>query len=78
MCPRGSGSCLSTRGSSRAAMCHLGSSTHLLGQGEFCKLQANKQISLGNPSIMISIGAHARVSSKTLHDKGCSTCSQDM
>jgi hypothetical protein len=39
-------------------------------------LQAIKQISSGDPAIMISIGARARVSSKALRDKGCSTRSQ--
>jgi hypothetical protein len=86
MCPRGTGSRLPPRGSSGAAMCHLGSSTHLLTQGSsgattcpedgLCRLQANKQISPGDPTIMISIGACARVSSKTLRDKGCSARSQ--
>jgi hypothetical protein len=63
-------------------MCRLGSSTRLLAQGSFgavtCpedglyKLQPIKQISLGDLVIMIFIGARARVSSKALHDKGCS------
>jgi hypothetical protein len=85
-CPCGSGSRLPAWGSSGAATCHLGSSTHLLSQGSsgaatcpedgFCRLQANKQISSGDPAIMISIRAHARVSSKTLRDKGCSARSQ--
>jgi hypothetical protein len=35
-------------------------------------LQAIKQISPGDPAIMISIGARAHVSSKALRDKGCS------
>jgi hypothetical protein len=83
--PHGSGSHLSARGSSGATTCHLGSSTHLLAQGSsraamchkdgFCRLQASKQISPGDPAIMISIGACARISSKTLCDKGCPTCS---
>jgi hypothetical protein len=86
MCPCGPGSRLSAQGSFGAATCHLGSSAHLLTKGSFraamcpedrlCRLQANKQISPDNPAIMISIGAHARVSSKTLHDKGCSARSQ--
>jgi hypothetical protein len=87
-CPRGSGSRLLARGSSGAATCHLGSSSHLLAQGSsgaamcpedgFYRPQANKQISLSDPAIMISIGACTRVSSKTLRDKGCSTRSQDV
>jgi hypothetical protein len=66
--------------------CHLGSNTHHLAHGSsgavtcpedgFCKPQANKQISPDNQAIMIYIRARTRVSSKTLHDKGCSTCSQ--
>jgi hypothetical protein len=86
MCPRGSGSRLLAQGSSGAATYHLGSSTHLLAQGSsgavtcpedgLCRLQANKQISLVDLAIMISIGARTRVSSKTLHDKGCSARSQ--
>jgi hypothetical protein len=36
------------------------------------RLQANTQIFPGDPAIMISIGARARVSFKTPHDKGCS------
>jgi hypothetical protein len=67
-CPRGSGS-------SGAATCHLGFSTHLLTQGVspgFCGLQENKQISFGDPAIMISIEAGTPVSSNALHDKGCS------
>jgi hypothetical protein len=43
-----------------------------------CGLQASKQISSGDPAIMISIGAGALVSSKALRDKGCSTRSQGM
>jgi hypothetical protein len=84
--PRGSGSHLPARSSSRAATCHLGSSTHLLAQGSsgaatcpkdgLCRLQTNKQISPGDPAIMISIGARARVSFKTLRDKGCSARSK--
>jgi hypothetical protein len=85
-CPRDSGSRLSAQGSSRAATCHLGSSTHHLAHGSsgaatcpeygFYRLQANKQISLGDPAIMISIGVHVHVSSKTLRDKGCPARSQ--
>jgi hypothetical protein len=85
-CPRGSVSRLPARGSSGAATCHLGSSTHLLAQGRsgaatcpkdgFCRLQANKQISPDDPAIMIFIGTCARVSSKTLRDKGCPARSQ--
>jgi hypothetical protein len=69
-------------------MYHLGSSTHLLTQGSsraatspkdgLCRLQAIKQISPGDPAIMISIGARARVSFKSLRDKGCSARSQGM
>jgi hypothetical protein len=87
-CPCGSVSHLPARGSSGTAVCHLGSSTHLLAQGSsraaMCpeeglyRLQAIKQISPGNPAIMISIGARARVSSKTLRDKGCSARPQGM
>jgi hypothetical protein len=86
MCPRGSGSYLPAWGSSGAAACHLGSSTHLLAQGSsraitcpengLCRLQSIKQISPGDPTIMISIGARVCVSSKTLHDKGYSVRSQ--
>jgi hypothetical protein len=85
-CPHGSGSLLPTRGSSGAAACHLGSSTHLLAQGSsgvvtcpedrLCKLQSIKQISPDDLTIMISIEARARISSKALHDNGCSACSQ--
>jgi hypothetical protein len=63
------------RGSSGAATCHLGFSTHLLTQGVspgFCGLQENKQISFGDPAIMISIEAGTPISSNALHDKGCS------
>jgi hypothetical protein len=79
-CPRGSGSRLPTRWSSRAATWHLDSSTHHLAHGssgvatcpkdEFCKPQANKQIPPDDQAIMISIGARTRVSFKTLRDKG--------
>jgi hypothetical protein len=81
-CPRGSDSRLPARGSSRATTCHLGYNTHLLAQDSsrattcpedgLYRLQAIKQISHGDPAIMISIGARARVSSKALRDKGCS------
>jgi hypothetical protein len=37
------------------------------------RLQGIKQKSPGDSAIMIFIGARARVSSKALHDKGCST-----
>jgi hypothetical protein len=69
-------------------MRRLGSSTRLLAQGsseattcpvdELYKLQAIKQISPGSPAIMISIRAHACISSKALCDKGCSARSQGM
>jgi hypothetical protein len=39
-------------------------------------LQANKQISSGDPTIMISIRAGTFVSSKALRDKGYSARSQ--
>jgi hypothetical protein len=88
MCPHGSGSSLLAQGSSGAATCHLGSSTHLLAQGssgavtcpedELCRLQAINQISPDNPTIMISIRAHAHISSKALRDKGFSAHSQGM
>jgi hypothetical protein len=81
--PHSSVSRLPAQGSSGAATYHLGFSTYLLAQGNFevatcpedglCRLQANKQISPGDSAIMISIGARACVSSKTLRDKGCST-----
>jgi hypothetical protein len=38
----------------------------------------NKQISPNDPAIMISIGARARISSKSLRDKGCFARSQDV
>jgi hypothetical protein len=41
-----------------------------------CGLQANKQISSGDPAIMISIEASTLVSSKALRDKGYSARSQ--
>jgi hypothetical protein len=41
-----------------------------------CGLQTNKQISSGNLTIMISIGAGTPVSSKVIRDKGCSAHSQ--
>jgi hypothetical protein len=43
-----------------------------------CRLQAIKQIFSGDPAVMISIGACARISFKALCDKGCSARSQDM
>jgi hypothetical protein len=65
-CPRGSGNRLLARGRSGTAMCHLDSSTHHLAHGssgvatcpedEFCRPQANKQISTDDLTIMISIG----------------------
>jgi hypothetical protein len=86
MCPRGSSSRLPARRSSGATTYHLGSSTRLLAQyssgaatcpeDRLCSLQANKQISPGDPDIMISIGARSRISSKTLRDKGFSAHSQ--
>jgi hypothetical protein len=48
----------------------------LLPEYGFCRLQANKQISLGDPAIMISIRVHVHVSFKTLRDKGCPARSQ--
>jgi hypothetical protein len=82
MCPCGSGSHLPAQGGSGATICRLDSSTRLLAQGNsraitcpedgLYKLQPIKQISLGDMAIMIFIGARARVSSKALHDKGCS------
>jgi hypothetical protein len=39
-------------------------------------LQAIKQISSGDPAIMISIRARAHISFKALRDKGCSARSQ--
>jgi hypothetical protein len=41
-----------------------------------CGLQANKQISPGDPAIMISIGAGTPISSKALRDKDYSARSQ--
>jgi hypothetical protein len=38
-----------------------------------CGLQANKQISSGNPTIMISIWTGTPISSKALRDNVCST-----
>jgi hypothetical protein len=86
MCPRGSSGRPPARGSSGVTACHLGSNTHLLAQDSsggttcleegLCMLQAIKQISLGDPAIMITIGARAHISSKALHDKGCFARSQ--
>jgi hypothetical protein len=45
---------------------------------ELCGVHASKQISSGDPAIMISIGAGAPVSSKALRNKGCSARSQGM
>jgi hypothetical protein len=82
MCPRGSGSCLPAQSSSGAATCRLGFNTRVLAQGNsgaatcpmdgLYKLQAIKQIFPSDPTIMIFIGARARVSAKALHKKGCS------
>jgi hypothetical protein len=68
--------------------CQLGFSTHLLTQDSsgavtcpedgLCRLQVIKQISSGDPAIMIYIGARAHLSSKALRDKGCSAHSQGM
>jgi hypothetical protein len=71
---------LPVRGSIEAATCPHGSSK-LWGRHVspgLCGLEANKQISSGDPAIMISIGAGTPVSSKALRDKGCSTHSQGM
>jgi hypothetical protein len=43
-----------------------------------CRLQAIKQIFSGDPAVMISIGACARISFKALRDKDCSARSQGM
>jgi hypothetical protein len=85
-CSYGSGSCLPTHGGSGAATRCMGSSSHLLVQGNskaatcpkdgLYKLQAIKQISTEDSAIMIFIGACAHVSSKALRDKGCSARSQ--
>jgi hypothetical protein len=56
----------SPSGSRQLRSCHVSRSTGSTG----CK--QNKQISYGDPPIMISIRVCARVSSKSLHDKGCS------
>jgi hypothetical protein len=77
---------LSARGSHGAATCPCGSgSRSRLGAAPgppcvpgLCGLQASKQISFGDPAIMISNGAGAPVSSKALRDKGCSARSQGM
>jgi hypothetical protein len=74
------------QGSSGDAMCPrgLGSPSQLgvaLGPPRvpgLCGLHASKQISSDDPTIMISIGAGAPVSSKALRDKGCSASSQGM
>jgi hypothetical protein len=67
MCPRGSGSRLLAHGISGATTCP---------KDGLYRLQAIKQISPSDPTIMISIWARARESSKALRDKGCSTLSQ--
>jgi hypothetical protein len=66
-CPRGSGS-HSRLGAAPGPPCI----PRLYG------LQASKQISSGDPTIMISIGAGVPVSSKALCDKGYSARSQGM
>jgi hypothetical protein len=77
-CPRGSGQ---LRG------CHvsLGLQHPPSGVGQLrschmspglCGLQANKQISHGDPAIIISIGAGTPIPSKALRGKGCSARSQ--
>jgi hypothetical protein len=91
-CPRGPGS-RSRLGAAPgpprvpAARDSTGSATCPRGLGQLqghhvppglCGLQANKQISSGDPAIMISIGAGTPVSFKALHDKGCSARSQSM
>jgi hypothetical protein len=88
MCRLGSGSRLPAQGSFGAAMCYMGSSTRLKAQGSsgantcpidgLYKLEAIKQIFPGDLAIMIFIGACARVSTKALRDKGCSTRLQVM
>jgi hypothetical protein len=90
MCPRGSGSrsrlgaapglpCAPAAGDSTGvATCPRGS-RHLWGRHVspgLYGLQANKQISPGDPTIMISIGAGTRISSNALRYKGCSARSQ--
>jgi hypothetical protein len=77
-CPRGSGQLQGRHVSLRLQhppsdagqlrSCHV---SHRL-----CGLQANKQISPGDPAIMISIGAGTPISFKALRDKGCSARSQ--
>jgi hypothetical protein len=57
-----------TSGAGQLWSCHV--------SPELCGLQANKQISPGDPAIMISIGAGSRISSKALRDKCCSARSQ--
>jgi hypothetical protein len=77
---------LLARDSSGAATCSRGSgSPSRLGAAPappcvpgLCGLQASKQISSGDPTIMISIGAGVPVSSKALRDKGYSARSQGM
>jgi hypothetical protein len=48
------------------------------GRGRHNKLQAIKQNFSSDPTIMIFIGARARVSAKALRNKGCSACLQFM
>jgi hypothetical protein len=77
---------LPARGSSGTTTCPLGSSSRSrLGEApgppripRLCGLPVSKQISFGGPTIMISIGAGAPVSSNSLRDKGCSACLQGM
>jgi hypothetical protein len=79
----GSSSRLPARGSFGAATCP---GSRLLAQGSsgantcpedrLYRLQATKQISHGDPAIMITIVACAHVSSKALRNKGCFTLSQ--
>jgi hypothetical protein len=77
---------LPARGSSGAATCPRGSSSHSrFGAAPepprvpgLYGLQANKQISSVDPAIMIFIGAGTPISSNELRDKGCSARSQDM
>jgi hypothetical protein len=78
MCPHGSGQLQGRHmslglqhppsGAGQLQTCHMSPG--------FCGLQANKQISPGDPAIMISIGANTPMSSKALCDKGCSARSQ--
>jgi hypothetical protein len=77
---------LSARGSSKDATCPRNSGTPSRLEAApgppcvpgLCGLQESKQISSGDPAIMISIGVGAPVSSKALRDKGCFAHSQGM